>query len=101
MPLITLTAQDSCAWSCLAGHLFGAVHPICRALPRPWAPGLARVRGPRSAGAEPTAGFMNSTFNDDANFVHSRFNVSDFSATKFNEETKFNDAQFAGISSNT
>jgi len=56
---------------------------------------------PRVAVMEPTAGFMNSTFNDDANFVHSRFNVSDFIATKFNEETKFNNTQFAGISSNT
>ena len=27
MPLIALTAQDSCAWSYLAGHLSSAVHP--------------------------------------------------------------------------
>jgi len=31
--------------------------------------------------------------------VQSRFNVSDFSATKFNKEAQFNDAQFAGTAS--
>jgi hypothetical protein len=41
--------------------------------------------------------FGEAAFNDTADFVHSKFNVSDFIATKFNKEAQFNDAQFAGI----
>ena len=42
MPLIALTAQDSCAWFYLAGHLSSAVHPTTGPLPQPWALVLRR-----------------------------------------------------------
>ena len=46
MPLIALTAPDSRAWSYLAGHLFGAVHPTAGPSRGPVRPGsCARVRG--------------------------------------------------------
>ena len=50
MPLIALTAPDSCAWSYLAGHLSGAVHPTSWPSRGTGRPGIPRVRGPRSAG---------------------------------------------------
>ena len=39
MPLIALTAQDSCAWSYLAGHLSSAVHPTVGPSRGPGRPG--------------------------------------------------------------
>ena len=39
MPLIALTAPDSRAWSYLAGHLFGAVHPTAGPSRGPVRPG--------------------------------------------------------------
>jgi hypothetical protein len=44
-----------------------------------------------------TARFWDTGFYDNADFRDSRFNITDFSAAKFNKEAQFNDAQFAGI----